>query len=126
SCEVVSEVWLLRNMNLVLRHDLHGAIRGHHREVAQVMSMIAARILLEYLVQRVHCHLDRGVADGMDAELPTYFVALVDVREDLFGRVEGSAPESGLTFVVRKHPRGRSGESTVCRHFANRADTQTI
>ena len=106
--QVVSEVRLLGDEDLVLRHELHGVLRRKHGEVAQVMPVIVARIVLQHLVERVHGHRDSGVADGVNSELPAELVALFDVGVDLLRREERPPAKSGLSLVVHQRPGRRA------------------
>ena len=102
--QVVSEVGLLRDQDLILLHELQRPLRRKNREVAEIMPVVVARIVVQHCIERIHGHGNGRVADGVDAELPAELVALLDVRMDLLRREERPPAESRLSFVIYQRP----------------------
>jgi hypothetical protein len=70
--EGVAEVRLLRDHDLVRRHDLHRLFRRHHREVIQEPAMIFLHdpARTQRMRVRIHGLHDRSVTDSVESQLP--------------------------------------------------------
>ena len=122
--EVPQEVGLLRDHDVVARHDLHRVVGRHDREVIEEPAMIRAGRQLAANGARVRVHglHDRGIADRVDAHLPTQLRARIGHLLKLCVREPALAAITWHALVVDERPGSGAGETSVHRRFTDRAD----
>ena len=122
--QVPQEIRLLRDHDVVARHDFHRVVGRHDREVVEEPAMIRAGRQLAANGARVRVHglHDRGIADRVDAHLPTELCARIGHFLKLRVREPSLAAITRHALVVDERPGSGAGETSVHRRFTDSTD----
>jgi hypothetical protein len=111
--ECVGEIRLLRDRDAVFGHLVHGLGRRHYREVIEEVPLILFRRFVQYGCQFIDRQLDRGIADCVDAELPSHCMSFAQYLLEILECHPQRAAIFRFAFVGFLRVRRRAGEASV-------------